>query len=1416
MPKKSVEQTYKKVTQKEHVLLRPDTYVGSVKAQESNMWVCAEDAEGNVTMVEKTVKFIPALYKIFDEILVNAADNRQRDPNMKYVDVKWNVEQGWISVENDGQGIPIQVHKTHNIYVPELIFGHLLTSSNYDDDEQKTTGGRNGYGAKLCNIFSKKFTVETVDTSKGLEYKQTWKDNMGRKGEAKIKKTKLKSDKTKITFWPDFQRFGLEGFTSDVCEVIRKRVYDIAGTTPRNLSVRLNGKKLKVKDFKTYVDMFVPKGTVVVHETVSDRWEVACVSQEDGNFKQISHVNNIWTIKGGKHVDYVANQIAMKVVKSIKSKNKGATVKGAQVKNHMFLFVNSIIVNPAFDSQTKETLKTPAKEFGSKCPLSEEFFKKILKKNFKLVESCLAWAQFKQSRMLKAHDGKKVGTLSGIPKLDDANHAGGRHSRECTLILTEGDSAKALAMSGLSVVGRNRYGVFPLKGKLLNVREASHKQLKNNKEIQSIIKILGLKQGVDYTDDKNFGKLRYGHLMIMTDQDQDGSHIKGLVINFIHNYWPSLFQRPGFMMEFITPIVVAKKGKTRKPFYTIPEYREWVEDGPGGKRKGWKIKYYKGLGTSNSKEAKMYFSDLDRHVIDFRYGGEQDNDAIKLAFSKKMIEQRKKWLTDFEQGTFLDQNVQNISYGDFVHKELILFSLADCARSIPHMLDGLKPGQRKILFSCFKKNLVNDLKVAQLQGYVSEHSAYHHGEASLVGTIIKMAQDYVGSNNINLLFPSGQFGTRHQAGKDHASGRYIETRLQPLARMIFHVDDDLVLKYLDDDGKSVEPEFYVPVIPMVLVNGADGIGTGWSCNIPNYNPLDIIGNLRRMLRDEEPLEMHPYYKGWNGVFHWKPAEKKYEVRGTVHVQDLEQKIIRITELPVKKATESYKEKLETMLAPVGKIESIQAHHFDHTVDFEIKFVNDYNLNENCNVDMTFLKYMKLTGSMSLNNFMLFNRQHKVSKYSGPLGILKEFYPIRLEFYEKRKNALMEYFKQELLRLTNQARFIMMVIKREIELRNRPKRELCEELHQKEFDMIFKALKARKAGNNFADEEEEDKEKGKPSTLAEQIMVGYQYLLKMAIQTLTKEKAEELLKKRDEKKEELKILTATPIKQIWRNDLDKIEEEYTKIEEEFKVRAKEEKTAKENSGKKGKKGGKRRRNAKAAPRKRKKKNDDDDDDDFVIRRTKKTVQAKKPPKKKAKTMEAYAVKPPPKPQEKKVDAQLKKLTSKFNFMDDSSDDEEDFSISNIIKKYQPVKKAEKPKPEPKKKKPAPKPKKKPAPKPKKKRKLEEDSDDEFIVSRPPAPTKKRRLLNAPAVESSESDEEKVEFVTSPPSSPPRSRPRRATKKVNYESRPALSHFGFMQDSESSEDEFKEVVKDDRFSESEGEAYCLSDAELEESE
>ncbi|KAK9526301.1 hypothetical protein VZT92_015009 [Zoarces viviparus] len=1154
--KLSVERVYQKKTQLEHILLRPDTYIGTVEPITQQMWVFDED----IGMNQREITYVPGLYKIFDEILVNAADNKQRDKNMNGIKITIDPESNTISIWNNGKGIPVVEHKDEKMYVPALIFGHLLTSSNYDDDEKKVTGGRNGYGAKLCNIFSTKFTVETACKEYRHSFKQTWQNNMSKASEPKIKFFDG-DDFTCVTFQPDLAKFQMEKLDKDIVALVTRRAYDVAGSC-RGVKVTLNGKKLPVTGFRSYVDLYVKDkldetgvALKVVNETVNDRWEV-CLTLSEKGFQQIGFVNSIATTKGGRHVDYVVDQIVAKLIEVVKKKNKaGVTVKPFQVKNHIWVFVNALIENPTFDSQTKENMTLQTKSFGSKCLLSDKFVRAAT--NCGIVESILNWVKFKaQTQLNKKCSSVKYSKIKGIPKLDDANDAGGKHSTECTLILTEGDSAKSLAVSGLGVIGRDRYGVFPLRGKILNVREATHKQIMENAEINNIIKIVGLQYKKSYEDPESLRSLRYGKIMIMTDQDQDGSHIKGLLINFFHHNWPSLLKHT-FLEEFITPIVKVTKSKQEMSFYSIPEFDEWKKNTENFKT--WHTKYYKGLGTSTSKEAKEYFADMEKHRISFRYSGAEDDAAITLAFSKKKTDDRKEWLTNFmedrrqrrmhglpEQYLYGTQ-ARHLSYNDFINKELILFSNSDNERSIPSLVDGLKPGQRKVLFTCLKRNDKREVKVAQLAGSVAEMSAYHHGEQALMMTIVNLAQNFVGSNNVNILQPLGQFGTRINGGKDAASPRYIFTMLSTLAKLLFPSGDSNLLKFLYDDNQKVEPEWYIPIIPMVLVNGAEGIGTGWACKIANYDTREIVNNIYRMLNHQDPLPMLPRYKNFKGVIH-ELGQNQYLVSGEVLVID--RNTIEITELPVRTWTQAYKESvLEPMLQGSDKtpplIHDYKEYHTDTTVKFVVR-MSEEKLAQAESVGLH--KVFKLQSSLTCNSMVLFDHMGCLKRYDSVQDILREFYELRLHYYKLRKDWLLGSLGAEAAKLSNQARFVLEKIEGKLSIENKTKRELIRMLVQKGFEsdpvVAWSKSQEKAQEEDYRDGNESDGSVDSGSSSGP----SFNYILNMPLWCLSKEKVDDLLKQRDHKRAELDDLQKKLSEDLWKEDLAVFIEELDKVEQ----------------------------------------------------------------------------------------------------------------------------------------------------------------------------------------------------------------------------------------------------------------------------
>ena len=1203
----NVANKYQKKTQLEHIKDLPDTYIGSI-VKENSFRCIVDDTNNNdstntstntstselnlntLKIINKDIEIVPGLHNIIEEILINAFDNmnrvvqknavnsangdKKRLKKVTYIKVCVDIKKGQISVENDGEGIDVVVHPTEKVYVPQMIFGELLTSGNYNKDEEKITGGKNGYGAKLTNIFSTYFKIETIDRHRKLKYIQEYRNNMSIKGEP-IVETFKGDPYTRITFIPDFAKFSMNGLSGDLVNLIKKRTIDMFACSRGNLDIYFNDEKIEINSFTDYMKLYLEPDHLTVSCKPNDRWEIGACMSPNFSFQHISFVNGINTHQGGKHVEYIVKQITKKMVDYIQKKKK-TEVKESFIKDNLMVFVNSTIVNPSFDSQTKGSLNTLTKNFGSECIVPDSFIEKLAESG--IMERALALSEFRDNQTLKKTDGKKKVRILDIPKLIDAHHAGSKRGDECTLILTEGDSAKAMAVAGISVIpnGHDLYGVYPLKGKMLNTRDKEDINIAQNKEICDIKKILALQEDMDY---KNVSTLRYGRIMLMTDSDVDGSHIKGLVINFLSK-WNSLMKLTGFVTSLLTPIVKvwkkgAKNGKLNATsFYTMSAYTEWCDMHNGGK--GYEVKYYKGLGSSTPQEGKEYFKNFK--IVTYHWD-DVASANVDMAFSKDRADDRKAWLADYNSDCILDINQSSVSITDFINKDLIHFSNYDNHRSIPSIFDGLKPSLRKIIYCSFKRNLKSEIKVAQLAGYVSEHGAYHHGEASLNGAIINLAQNYVGTNNINLLMPEGQFGSRLEGGKDSAAPRYIFTYLSKITSTLFNKDDTPLLKQNVDDGDIIEPVFYMATLPIILINGTIGIGTGWSSSIPQFNPVDIINNIRLLMEDKEVEPMTPWYRGFLGSIR-KVLPNKWLSKGRYKIID--NGTIEIYELPIGFWTSDFKElldsyekgyKTDTPAPTSGKdkkkaaaskgnskakggntklpkwtdfadddgklIKSFKNESSESMIKFTIKMEPSILNKLTSGVDKTGLteleKIFHLTTSISCCNTMnLYDENNRLKNFTSPEAILKYYYELRLHYYELRRLNLIKILEQDLFLLSTRARFILDVINDDVKVRNVPKANIIKQLEDLKYPkMVANGVGLVKLENMTAKQ------------LADTSYGSYDFLISMPIYNLTKEKVEELLSEKEELEGRLAVLKTKTDKDLWEEDLKIFESEYKK-------------------------------------------------------------------------------------------------------------------------------------------------------------------------------------------------------------------------------------------------------------------------------
>lgn len=1115
---------YQKLTPIDHVLLRPEMYVGSIETQSAPMFVF-DPVTGK--MAWETMQVNHGLLKIVDEILLNASDNinnssRRGVPKMTYINVVIT-DSGEISIENDGAGLPIVRSREHKLYIPEMVFGHLLTSSNYNNDASSTTAGRHGYGAKLTNILSTKFSV-TCRTD-GREFHMTWTEHMKKATAPRVSHVESaelkKKNMTLVKFHPDYAHFGFsEGkITLDMKRVLHKRIMDLAAMFP-SIEVRLNGVPFGFKSFSDYASLYSLPGAdgsrpppAFVHESKA-AGAIAFVPQSSAGPKRVvSVVNGVVTHNGGTHVN-AAQDILTNAIDGVAKtlKKDGKVIDTNRISRHFTILVFLIQSQPKFDSQSKARLvssvtmpRVPRAELENYLAAMP-----FLEANISTMDNQLALELNKEIGAGRRMSSRSL--ISSIQKLVDATmpRFDGKNVR--TLIVTEGDSAKALALNSLSSEQKKFCGVFPLRGKLLNVRNKNLKRLKNCKELQDLFLALGLELGRKYKDTR---ELRYQRLLVMTDQDADGSHIKGLVINAFESLWPELLQRnPGYISLFSTPIVKLRTaGKTKEviAFHSFKDYHKWQRAHPDV---SFTAKYYKGLGTSTTAEGKEYFADMERNIMKLQVEP-KDHKLLDSVFDSAEVEWRKDWMTKanaFQGEVDIDRSKKTLNIPDFVHKEMVHFALAGNARAIPHTVDGLKPSQRKILWALLKRSSHESAKVAQLSGYISEVSSFHHGEMSLQETIVKMAQNFTGGNNINLLVPEGQFGSRQQLGSDHAAPRYIFTKLSRFARLLFPAEDDPLLDYVDEEGTLVEPNHYVPILPLLLCNGSVGIGFGFATTIPSFHPLDVSAAVRCMINGESAKQvvkrLVPWAVGFQGTVRRGPDGEFLSVgKFTAHPHGQ----LHITELPWTTSIEAFRSHVSS-LASMDVVQRIADYSGANHVDIDL-IIKEGTMTTWAEVEADFALNQKI-----YLNATVFSPNGTLSPLEGDLGpILQWHYDRRLDLYKRRRTRNIGLLEQELARLQSTRKFV-------------------DHFRQGKIDFV-----------NATDE-------SLTRTCVKLGMVrvedSFDYVLKKPIMFFTKtnvEKLSEDIQKTQRKLEELK--KTAPVK-LWLSELDKFDQTFVEYERVF--------------------------------------------------------------------------------------------------------------------------------------------------------------------------------------------------------------------------------------------------------------------------
>jgi len=1204
----------------QHALQRPDTYIGSIKTVTREMWVYEEpvvneeiDEEGASpsppvgSFVLKPIKYNQGLTRIFVEIMSNAIDNKWRSEkhgiSMKKIDFTLDQDPdsetyGWITVTNDGYGIPVEKAQydyedfrnnkviTEELYPAEVFFGEMLAGTNFEEDESRKTSGRNGMGAKAGLIFSTEFNVDHANIDQQKRFVQIYRNNGKERDQPEITSYRAKTNYTKISMLPDYERFDYPGMDEDLYALFKRYIYEAAMIT--GLTVSLNGEKIIVKDLAKFAKLFYPdaKENHMIHIKAPNGDE--CVLVEKGipdvdaaeDVSHLSWINGINTRDGGVHVDAWKEAIFHLFVRTFNSRkpNKGEKealkTSAKETYPYFVLFVRAEAANARFDSQTKDRLTDPNIVLAEDKEAKKSFgvtladaVKKMMKWNFvSLLEEKLV---MRSERSLAKKEGVKRKIKDG-KNIQNANFAGTADAHKCTLFITEGLSAKAFADRLISSIenGTDYYGSFAIRGKFINAQRFPVKVVNANEEVQQLKGILGLMVGEVYTD---LNDLRYGHVCFMTDQDDDGLHIRGLLLNFFWHFWPSLFDlqsedgTPYLMFEsFTTMVTMAKWGGAKGPmkmFYSNPEFHDWFEK-EGTSIKGLKIKYYKGLGTHVPGDEMLYLEDQKK--LQYTLDGEE-SEYMTLGFADKQSDWRKLWITrdmvkpgemSLVEPELIPMIIDGeISLSTFVDQQLSIYHRMVLRRALPGLFDGFKEAQRKIFYGVMMDPDARKapMVVEVLAGAVKKIAGYHHGALSLENTMIGMAQGFVGSNNIPLLVNGGEMGTRLEGGQDAAAARYPETCLEDIAWVLFSQMDWPLLERMEENGIKVEPRTFMPCLPMVLINGPRGIASGYSTDIPNYNPIEIADRVEAWLDSEDGMidlpPLVPWYRGFTGSIElltrkgkttpyeiWDPETAEGKPTSWRSKGVLEQGKSgwwHIKEIPVGVWTNRVKEHLsylETGDKPEGKktkkkAEEKKRYLLDvrwkgspNTAVWDIKPTKDFI------PDMDVVGNLKILQSVSpLTNIHVIDENDYPRKYSSPEDLLYDFCPRRLEMYDRRREYWLEEYGKDHAKESYRYIYVKSVVDKKLNMH--------QEDAKLEADMLKLGLKKMPGGKENKDGE---------------IIETFDYLLSMQMRSMTVRKLEEIKKEVDRIKAKIDELEAKSGKDLWKEDLAAVRVAYEKF------------------------------------------------------------------------------------------------------------------------------------------------------------------------------------------------------------------------------------------------------------------------------
>jgi DNA topoisomerase II len=1057
-----------------------DWAAGSSQRLDSTEYVF-KYADGVFSTELVTIKYPPALWKIFDEIVVRCGDAKN---GVTYFKVTFE-RNGWIKVTNDGPGIEICEHKVaseklgRKILIPEFVFGMLFQGSNKTKDPSSIIGGTNGFGSKITNTRSVKFIVETVDMTRKLALVQVWKDGMRKcNPPAVVQLSAMPVEKRKshttVAFLPDYKSFNYPGDLTDADYDVLNQLFltrTIYASAYANYS-RKKGVDVTYNDilipFRSVGDIAVamfPDAEIITTvlkpgdpsptkgkpaAPLTHPWEVCAVLAPTSKVSEISIVDGV-VVRSGKHTKYLMEQITTAAKEKVAKLFNEREVKFSTqfISNNVFLLVNAKIPCPSWDGQRKDVLEYDTKRFKVYT-----FPKAVVAKLADAIHNRVSTEIFNK---IPTATGRKH-TSVNYDKYRRADLCGTKHSLGCSLIVVEGDSAmSSLKTAIVESIGYERVGIICTGGVIMNARKKSAvtqtvdgqyvkktEQLEKNIFFTAFCKIVGLNTHYRYQPGsasykKEMSELNYGEIWGFVDQDLDGKgNILGSFLSVFEYWWPNLLAA-GFVKWFCSPIIRAypKRGGKVIEFYSTNDYHIWAAQNAAG----YRINYYKGIGTHSREEAismvRKYKQSIYTYTLD-----DQCKTLFNVYFGSEPNLRKIELATPAPVPTLAEtaemQRTKQISCSNHLRWETKPYQQDNLERKLDHIIDGQNQAGRKILDGLMKAfNADNDqIKVAVLAGFISERENYHHGEASLSQSITRKGFIGAGAKQLPQLRPMSNFGTRLQGGNDASDARYIFCKEnRPLNRLLFPQSEYQILEFNFDEGERSEPKYFVPIIPLAILESTEVPGHGWKIKTWARDVFGVIDNVVRMitlgadckLLPMRPAKYEPAPYAWTGSFR--------HIRGKLYAMGtykwINNTTLQITELPLREWTESYVENLrkkattETGIKIIASGDSITDSSSDMVVNIKIALTPGAKALLDEYADFPYCdgveEFFSLRTHMDDHlNFM--GADGGVRSFETYEDVLREWFPVRMKFYRLRIERELVLMRLRAIKLQNMIRY----------------------------------------------------------------------------------------------------------------------------------------------------------------------------------------------------------------------------------------------------------------------------------------------------------------------------------------------------------------------------------------------------------